>query len=94
MDLCLCADINHRRFKMKSKAYNGVLRSSEKDFETLQLGVFATPGLLLAQGALGLTVESGFIGSLRCERAFCVLFWKGCESDLFSVTKKLGNNSG
>jgi hypothetical protein len=24
-------------------------RSSEKDFETLQLGAFATPGLLLAQ---------------------------------------------
>ena len=34
---------------MKSKAYNGEVRSSEKDFETLQLGAFATPGLLLAQ---------------------------------------------
>jgi hypothetical protein len=39
-------------------------------------------------------VESGFIGSLRCERAFCVLFWKGCESDLFSVAKNVENNSG
>jgi hypothetical protein len=35
---------------MKSKTYNGEVRSSEKDFETLQLGAFATPGLLLAQG--------------------------------------------
>ena len=26
----------------------GEVRSSEKDFETLQLGAFATPGLLLA----------------------------------------------
>jgi hypothetical protein len=34
---------------MKSKAYNGEVRSSEKDFETLPLGAFATPGLLLAQ---------------------------------------------
>src|SRR5919106_167330 len=35
---------------MKSKTYNnGEVRSSEKDFETLQLGAFATPGLLLAQ---------------------------------------------
>ena len=38
---------------MKSKTYNGEVRSSEKDFETLQLGAFATPGLLLAQGAEG-----------------------------------------
>jgi hypothetical protein len=45
---------------MKSKAYNGEVRSSEKDFETLQLGAFATPGLLLAQGPVGLTAESGF----------------------------------
>jgi hypothetical protein len=37
--------------KMKCKAYNGEVRSSEKDFETLQLGAFATPGLLLAQRA-------------------------------------------
>jgi hypothetical protein len=44
---------------MKSKTYNGEVRSSEKDFETLQLGAFATPGLLLAQGAVGLTAESG-----------------------------------
>jgi hypothetical protein len=35
------------------------VRSSEKDFETLQLGAFATPGLLLAQGPVGLTAESG-----------------------------------
>jgi hypothetical protein len=26
------------------------VRSSQKDFETLELGAFATPGLLLAQG--------------------------------------------
>jgi len=42
---------------MKSKTYNGEVRSSEKDFETLQLGAFATPGLLLAQEPVG---ESGF----------------------------------
>jgi hypothetical protein len=47
---------------MKSKTYNGEVRSSEKDFETLQLGAFATPGLLLAQGPVGLTAESGFSG--------------------------------
>jgi hypothetical protein len=41
--------IDHRWFKMKCKTYNGEVRSSEKDFETLQLGAFATPGLLLAQ---------------------------------------------
>ena len=46
---------------MKSKTYNGEVRSSEEDFETLQLGAFATPGLLLAQGPLGLTAESGFM---------------------------------
>jgi hypothetical protein len=34
---------------MKSKAHNGAVRSSEKDFKTLQLGAFAAPGLLLAQ---------------------------------------------
>jgi hypothetical protein len=45
---------------MKSKTYNGEVRSSEKDFETLQLGAFATPGLLLAQGPEGLTAESRF----------------------------------
>jgi hypothetical protein len=39
---------------MKCKAYNGEVRSSEKDFETLQLGAFATPGLLFAQGPEGL----------------------------------------
>ena len=49
---------------MKSKTYNGEVRSSDKDFETLQLGAFATPGLLLAQGPVGLTAESGFNGSL------------------------------
>ena len=47
---------------MKCKAYNGEVRSSEKDFETLQLGAFATPGLLLAQGPVGLTAESGLNG--------------------------------
>jgi len=51
-----------RWFKMKSKTYNGEVRSSEKDFETLQLGAFATPGLLLAQGPVGLTAESGLKG--------------------------------
>jgi hypothetical protein len=45
---------------MKSKTYNGEVRSGEKDFETFQLGAFATPGLLLAQGPEGLTAESGF----------------------------------
>jgi hypothetical protein len=52
---------------MKAKTYNGEVRSacsspgvaSEKDFEILQLGAFATPGLLLAQGPVGLTAESG-----------------------------------
>jgi hypothetical protein len=44
---------------MKSKIYNGEVRSSEEDFETLQLGAFATPDLLLAQGPVGLTAESG-----------------------------------
>jgi hypothetical protein len=52
---------------MKSKTYNGEVRSSEKDFETLQLGAFATPGLLLAQGPVGLTAKSGFIH--RCQRS-------------------------
>jgi hypothetical protein len=46
---------------MKSKAYNGEVRSSEKDFETLQLGAFATPGLFLAHRVCG-TAESGFRG--------------------------------
>jgi hypothetical protein len=53
---------------MKSKTYNGEVRSSEKDFETLQLGAFATPGLLLAQGPVGLTgfrVKSGVISDGR-----------------------------
>jgi hypothetical protein len=44
---------------MKCKANNGEVRSSEKDFETLQLGAFATPGLLPAQRPVGLTAESG-----------------------------------
>jgi hypothetical protein len=39
------------------KAYNGEVRSSEKDFETLQLGAFATPDLLLAQLNCGIRVE-------------------------------------
>jgi hypothetical protein len=34
---------------MQSNTYNGEARSSENDFETLLLGAFATPGLLLAQ---------------------------------------------
>jgi hypothetical protein len=46
---------------MKSKTYKGEERSSEKDFETLQLDAFATPGLLLAQGPVGLTAESGMM---------------------------------
>jgi hypothetical protein len=46
------------------KTHNGEVRSSEKDFETLQSGAFATPGLLLAQARVGLTAESGFKGSL------------------------------
>jgi hypothetical protein len=45
---------------MKSKICNGEARSSEKDFENLQLGAFATPSLLPAQGPEGLTAESGF----------------------------------
>ncbi len=44
---------------------NGEVRSSEKDFETLQLGAFATPGLLLAQGPVGLTAESGLNGVMN-----------------------------
>jgi hypothetical protein len=50
MGLCLRADSDHRWFKMKSETYNAEVRSSEKDFETLESGAFATPGLLLAQG--------------------------------------------
>jgi hypothetical protein len=38
---------------MKFITYNSEVRSSEKDFEILQLGAFATPGLLLAQVAIG-----------------------------------------
>jgi hypothetical protein len=49
-------------FKLKSKTYKGAVRSSEKDFETLQLGAFATPGLLLAQGSEDLTTESRLNG--------------------------------
>jgi hypothetical protein len=45
---------------MKSKTHNGEVRCREKDFETLQLGAFATPGLLLAQGPVGLTAESEY----------------------------------
>jgi hypothetical protein len=41
------------------RLYNGEVRSSQKDFETLQLGAFATPGLLLVQEPVGLTAESG-----------------------------------
>jgi hypothetical protein len=48
---------------MKCKAYNGEVRSSEKDFESLQSGAFATPGLLLAKGPVDLTAESGLNGA-------------------------------
>jgi hypothetical protein len=51
--------------QMKSKTYNGEVRSSNKDFETLALGAFATPGSLLAQGPLCLTAEPG----LNCQRS-------------------------
>ena len=61
---------------MKSKTYNGEVRSSEKDFETLQLGAFATPGLLLAQGPVGLTAESGLI----CSRGAMGLIATGSAS--------------
>jgi hypothetical protein len=44
---------------MKSKTHNGEVQSSEKDFETLQLGAFVTPGLFLARKPVGLTAESG-----------------------------------
>jgi hypothetical protein len=68
--------------KMKSKTYNGDVRSSKKDFETSQLGAFATPGLLLAQGPVRLTAESGLYftaaaflwvplsGSMGCSLSF------------------------
>jgi hypothetical protein len=49
---------------MKSKTYNGEVRSSEKEFETLQLGAFVTPGLLPAQGTVGLTAEFGLTREL------------------------------
>jgi hypothetical protein len=45
--------------QMKSKTYNGEVRSSKKDFETLQLGAFATPGLFHAHGPVGLTAKFG-----------------------------------
>jgi hypothetical protein len=44
---------------MKSETYNDEVQSSEKDFETLQLDAFVTPGLLLAQEPVRLTAESG-----------------------------------
>ena len=49
----------------EARTYNGEALSSEKDFETLQLGAFATPGLLLARGPVGLTAESGLSSSRR-----------------------------
>jgi hypothetical protein len=52
---------------MKCTAYNGEVRSSEKDFETLQLGAFATLGLLPLKGPSGLTAESG-INLADCTR--------------------------
>jgi hypothetical protein len=46
---------------MKSEIYNGAGAKQRKDFETLQLGAFATPDLLLAQRpGRFLTAESGF----------------------------------
>jgi hypothetical protein len=42
----------------RSSVVQDEVRSSEKDFETLQLGAFATAGLLKAP--VGLTAESGF----------------------------------
>jgi hypothetical protein len=41
---------DRRWFKMKSKTYNGAVRNSAKDFETLQLGAFATPGCSSLKG--------------------------------------------
>jgi hypothetical protein len=41
--------LDHRWFRMKSKSYNGEVRSSEKNFDTLQLDAFCTPGSLLAK---------------------------------------------
>jgi hypothetical protein len=58
-------DIDPWWLKVQSKTYNGEARSSEKDFETLQFGAFATPGLLLAQKPVGLTAESGLKRSTR-----------------------------
>jgi hypothetical protein len=59
---------------MKPKPYNGEVRSGEQDFENLQLGAFATPGLLLAQRPRrfnsGIRVEQRFdiVPSSSCRR--------------------------
>jgi hypothetical protein len=53
------------------------VRSSEKDFETLQLGAFATPGLLLAQGPVGLTGNPGSIRARSVSFGFDV--WNDCN---------------
>jgi hypothetical protein len=82
-------EIDHRWFRMKSKTYNGGVRSSEKDFETLQLGAFATPGLLLAQGPVGLTAESGFIEFPFIEGNFVRRMPIGC--DCYALIKLLRN---
>jgi hypothetical protein len=55
---------------MKSKTYNGEARSNDKDFETLALGAFATPGQLLAQEPVGSTAESRFNGRDRVRAKF------------------------
>ena len=52
------ADIDHWWFRMKSKPCNDEARSAEQDFETVELGAFATPGLLFAQKPVRLTPET------------------------------------
>jgi hypothetical protein len=62
----------HRSSVVQDEMYDlqWEMRSSEKDFETLQLGAFATPGLLLAQGREGLTAESGLNVTARDHRLY------------------------
>jgi len=64
---------------MKSKTCSGEMRTSEKDFEPLQLGAFATPGLLLAQGLEGLTAESGLNPKQTSAPAYDLGEWWRCE---------------
>ena len=68
---------------MKSKTNNPEVRTSEKDFETLQLGAFATPGLLLAQGSGGLTAESGMNHAIA--KTGQKTFYMATHEDLRSV---------